>query len=306
MPEEVILEEDPNRIFKDLFSGTVGGIAQVLSGQPFDTTKVRLQSAPEGTYKGPMDVVRQLIKNEGVSGFYKGSLTPLVGVGACVSIQFAVNQYMKRFFGNLNQKSGLAALTTPQQYLSGCAAGFANGFLVSPIEHIRIRLQTQTGTAASAAAAGLPFYHGPIDCIKKLAQVNGVKSVMRGLGPTLVRETHGAGAYFSTYETLVARDMRNNKLARADIPSYRLCGYGACAGYAMWLTVYPVDVIKSRFQTDNIAKPVYSNSIACAKAIFRSYGIQGFFKGFVPTILRAAPANAATFCAFEMTMRAIG
>jgi solute carrier family 25 carnitine/acylcarnitine transporter 20/29 len=51
----------------------------VLSGQPFDTTKVRLQSAPEGTYSGALDVVKKLVKTEGFSGFYKGTLTPLIG-----------------------------------------------------------------------------------------------------------------------------------------------------------------------------------------------------------------------------------
>lgn len=82
-----LVEADPQsdslRVVKDVFAGTCGGIAQVLSGQPFDTTKVRLQSAPEGTYSGTLDVVKKLLKNEGFAGFYKGTLTPLVGVGAC-------------------------------------------------------------------------------------------------------------------------------------------------------------------------------------------------------------------------------
>lgn len=82
-PHLVDSQPDSMRVVKDVFAGTCGGIAQVLSGQPFDTTKVRLQSAPEGTYSGTLDVVNKLLKNEGFAGFYKGTLTPLVGVGAC-------------------------------------------------------------------------------------------------------------------------------------------------------------------------------------------------------------------------------
>ena len=78
--EEPILTQDNTQVYKDLFGGTVGGIAQVLVGQPFDTVKVRLQSAPEGTYSGAVDVVKKLIANEGPMGFYKGTLTPLIGV----------------------------------------------------------------------------------------------------------------------------------------------------------------------------------------------------------------------------------
>lgn len=32
--------------------GTTGGIAQVMVGQPFDLLKVRIQTAPQGTYTG--------------------------------------------------------------------------------------------------------------------------------------------------------------------------------------------------------------------------------------------------------------
>jgi solute carrier family 25 carnitine/acylcarnitine transporter 20/29 len=39
-----------NETTKDLFSGAVGGIAQVLIGQPFDIIKVRLQTTSD--YKG--------------------------------------------------------------------------------------------------------------------------------------------------------------------------------------------------------------------------------------------------------------
>ncbi|EHM99815.1 Ymc1p [Saccharomyces cerevisiae x Saccharomyces kudriavzevii VIN7] len=100
------LEEHPQhnnaRVVKDLLAGTAGGIAQVLVGQPFDTTKVRLQVS--STPKTAMEVVKKLLANEGPRGFYKGTLTPLIGVGACVSLQFGVNEAMKRFFSPAQRK----------------------------------------------------------------------------------------------------------------------------------------------------------------------------------------------------------
>jgi solute carrier family 25 carnitine/acylcarnitine transporter 20/29 len=44
----------------------------------------------------------------------------------------------------------------------------------------------------------------------------------------------------------------------------------------------------------------------CAAKTLATEGIGGFYKGFVPCILRAFPANAATFFAFEVTMDLIG
>ncbi|ODV63838.1 mitochondrial carrier [Ascoidea rubescens DSM 1968] len=287
---------------KDVSAGTCGGIAQVLAGQPFDTTKVRLQCAPPGKYSGALDVVQQLLKNEGILGFYKGTLTPLVGIGACVSIQFGVNEFMKRFFRTQNVSKGLGentSLSSLQFYLCGGASGFANGFLAAPIEHIRIRLQTQT------SANGL--YNGPIDCIRKIHQQSGFATgVMRGLGPTLIRESHGIGIYFMTFEALVKYDTSRNQIDRKEIPGLRLCLYGAAAGYSMWFTSYPIDVIKTKMQTDDLSNKVYKSMLDCASKTYKAGGIKPFFNGFLPTILRAGPVNAVTFYAFELAMRALG
>lgn len=241
------------------------------------------------------------MKNEGFSGFYKGTLTPLVGVGACVSIQFGVNEYMKRYFLARNAQKDLdPVLTDGQFYVSGMAAGMANALLACPIEHIRIRLQTQTTAPA--------LYHGPIDCIRKINAASGVSGLFRGMGPTLLREGHGMGAYFFAFEALIKRDIAKNNIERKDIPGWRLCLYGAGAGYAMWFSVYPIDVIKSKLQTDKLNKSGqnFSSSLDCARQIMKTQGIKGFFRGFVPTLLRAAPVNACTFYTFELVIRYLG
>ncbi|TID30600.1 hypothetical protein CANINC_000755 [Pichia inconspicua] len=283
-----------NQALKDIFAGTIGGVAQVLVGQPFDTTKVRLQSAadPKTT---PIDVIRSLLKNEGPLAFYKGTLLPLIGIGACVSIQFSVNESMKRFFNYINE--GPNKMTSSQYFSAGAAAGFANGFLASPIEHARIRLQIQTSADA--------LYKGPLDVLKHLNQVGGIKAIYRGFGPTLLRESVGMGIYFTTFELLVQNTMRKNNIERNQVESWKLCTFGGLAGYSIWLTCYPVDVIKSKMQTDVLGAWKYKNSMDVARDILKTQGIRGLFVGFTPTVLRAAPANAATFLAFEWTMRLI-
>jgi solute carrier family 25 carnitine/acylcarnitine transporter 20/29 len=63
----------------DYVAGVAGGIAVVLVGHPFDTTKTRLQNSPHGYYKDTLDCLRQTVEREGVVGFYSGMLSPLVG-----------------------------------------------------------------------------------------------------------------------------------------------------------------------------------------------------------------------------------
>lgn len=294
--EEPIYTTDNIQVLKDLFGGTVGGIAQVLVGQPFDTVKVRLQSAPKGTYSGTLDVVRKLISNEGFSGFFKGTLMPLVGVGACVSVQFSVNEYMKRLY---HQNSDKKTLSLHEYFNCGVVAGFSNGFLASPIEHVRIRLQTQSGVKRD--------YAGPLDCLKKIYKASGLyHGIFRGLSSTLFREAFGLGSYFTTYEYLISKEMHRYQIERKDISSWKLCLFGALSGYSLWLVIYPVDVIKSVIQTSPLTKKSsFGTTFNVAKFLWQTYGLRGFYKGYLATLLRAAPANGATFGAFEVTMRMI-
>lgn len=280
------------RICKDILAGTSGGIAQVLVGQPFDTTKVRLQTSTKST--SLIDVISSLVKNEGVFAFYKGTLTPLVGVGLCVSVQFGVNEAMKRLMTQRNQGS---KMTFGQYYLCGLTGGVVNSFLSSPIEHVRIRLQTQTGSGLDRE------FKGPVDCIRKLVAQ---RSLMRGLPIMMMRAGHGLGCYFLAYEALIAKEVHKG-IDRSMIPAWKLCSFGAVAGTTLWIAIYPLDVIKSVIQTDSLQSPKFQNSMMkVAKTLYARDGLKAFFKGFVPTILRASPANAATFVTFEYALRVMG
>ncbi|KAJ2514788.1 Mitochondrial carrier protein ymc2 [Coemansia sp. RSA 1939] len=290
------------RAVKDCVAGSVGGIAQVFAGQPFDTVKVRLQAQPD-LYSGTMDAVRKTIRNDGFSGFYKGTTTPLVGVGLCVSIQFLVVEHMKRTFAQINNTpmGQSPVLSAPQLYMAGAAAGVANSVVSGPVEHIRVRLQVQTAGASAQ-------YSGPLDCIKLIYRGAGISGIYKGQIPTVIREFNGYGMYFLAYEALVQRKMAESGLARSELSSGLVCLYGAAAGFAMWLTSYPIDVVKSKLQTDGFSAESrkYSGSIDCVRKIMKQEGVGGFFRGITPCILRAAPANAATFVGFEMAMRVLG
>jgi len=75
---------------KDLISGTAGGIAQVLSGHPLDTIKVRLQIQGPGQkqFNGAIDCLRKTVRNEGFFALYKGSASPLLGAMAHNAVVF--------------------------------------------------------------------------------------------------------------------------------------------------------------------------------------------------------------------------
>jgi solute carrier family 25 carnitine/acylcarnitine transporter 20/29 len=69
--------------------------------------------------------------------------------------------------------------------------------------------------------------------------------------------------------------------------------------------VYPIDVIKSKIQTDalEVAKRQYSSTLDCARKVLRTEGIAGLYRGFVPCMLRAAPVNGLTFLGYVVSSR---
>ncbi|KAJ1658055.1 Mitochondrial carrier protein ymc2 [Dispira simplex] len=302
---------DEWRAIKDCVAGSAGGILQVFSGQPFDTVKVRLQTQPTPLpgetprYAGTLDCVKRTYRSEGFGGFYRGTTTPLVGVGLCVSIQFMVLEHAKRRFSQYNQQhspTNNSTLSSSQFFLAGAMAGLANSVVSGPVEHIRTRLQVQTASAGAALT-----YRGPWDCILKIYQSHGIAGLYKGQVATAWREAFGYGAYFLTYEWLVQRVITQKGISRDQLPATQVCLYGALAGFSMWGSVYPIDVIKSKLQTDQLGRQSrrYQSILDCARQTLHHEGVAGFYKGITPCLLRAAPANAATFIGFELAMRVL-
>ncbi|CAI8508435.1 unnamed protein product [Hanseniaspora opuntiae] len=252
--------------FISILSGCFGGIAQVITGQPFDCVKVRLQTAPAGTNPSLPSIVKEIINKEGYAAFYKGTTTPLLGIGACVSVQFGCNEYMKNYFIKKNNGSDMK-LT--QYFQSGVVAGIANAPLAAVIEHVRIR-----------------------------QQINKSKNAPDGFG---------LGCYFTFYEFLINKQLKTNKQYendRKNIESWKLCTFGGLSGIVLWMCIYPVDIVKSIKQTGPIEKKP-DGIVHIFKGLYKVGGVSGFFKGIGPALIRSFPVNAATFLAFEASMRAL-
>lgn len=285
---------------KDIIAGTMGGVAQVLTAQPFDTIKVRMVVLPEQFGNGVVDAVKQTVGKEGFSALYKGTLSPIAGVGLCVSIQFGILEASKRWLkSNKEAKGQDGTLTIAENVACGMLAGLGNSVVSAPVEHIRIRMQTIVDSAGSQ-------YSGTFDCARQTLRDYGIRGVYKGMVSSMWRETLGYGGYFGAYELVKRKVMEMQGITdpRNVSTSAALLGGGA-AGFGMWLPVYPIDAIKSKIQGDSLSNPQYRTMVGTAKSIMKADGITGFYRGFVPCMLRAFPVNAVTFLAFEVVMKVL-
>ncbi|KAF3920723.1 Mitoferrin [Arthrobotrys entomopaga] len=185
----------------------------------------------------------------------------------------------------ISRNPGRKELTLGQYFLAGASAGIANSIISGPIEHIRIRLQTQPHGADR-------LYNGPLDCIRKIAAQDGVlKGIYRGEAVTILREAQAYGLWFLTFEYLMNLEARDKK--REDISPLKIALYGGIAGEVLWLGSYPLDVVKSKMQSDKFgAEQRYSSMRDCFRQTWHAEGMRGFWKGIGPTLVRAMPVSA--------------
>ncbi|WPK24581.1 hypothetical protein PUMCH_001860 [Australozyma saopauloensis] len=287
------VDDSFSRKIKDVAAGFIGGMTQVLIGQPADLVKIRLQTSPTPTTSS--EVIKLVLKKEGPLAFYKGTLAPLFGVGACVSLQFYGFHETKR---QLLKHSGTSQLLLwPQTYIAGAMAGIVNTPITAPVEQLRILSQANTKSLSL------------VETVRGIYKAQGFKGIYRGSAITLLRESQAYGVWFLTYETLIAYIQRTRGYnRREDITTPELLLAGALSGNALWLSSYPLDVIKSNIQSDGFgAESKYKGRISLAtKAIWASGGARGFWKGIVPCLIRAFPCSAGTFAAVETALRVMG
>ncbi|WWD20951.1 hypothetical protein CI109_105429 [Kwoniella shandongensis] len=280
-----------NDIAIELISGSVGGASQVLSGQPLDTLKTRAQTAPKGQFKNTLDIFKVTVKNEGFLALYKGMLSPLLGVAAVNSLLFTAYGASRRLV------SPYPDLSVPQVATAGAMAGAVNAVLASPVEMFKIRMQGQYGGAGDKRLSAV---------VGDMWRQFGVRDgIMRGYWVTVMREIPAYAGFYAGYET--SKRWLTKRYSPDPLPVWALLTSGAIGGLCYWLACYPLDVVKSRVQNGHLP-PSRGGWLSQGgyvgremNAIVKEGGVRALFKGLSPSLLRAIPAAACTFAAFETT-----
>uniref|UniRef100_A0A5S6R263 Zinc finger CCCH-type with G patch domain-containing protein n=2 Tax=Trichuris muris TaxID=70415 RepID=A0A5S6R263_TRIMR len=292
--EEVVPSEhmrtDP---LKNFVAGGVGGVCCVVTGHPFDTVKVRLQTGHHSL--STFQCFKQTVGNEGFLALYKGMGAPVAGVAPLFALYFLGCSIGKR----LQQRHPDEVLSLGKTFNAGALAGLLTTVIMAPGERIKCLLQVQQQSAKSGSAK----YAGPIDVLRQLYKEGGLRNVYRGSMATLLRDVPASGAYLATYEFFM-RSMVSTPAERNELSPGKTLLAGGFAGIANWSVCLPQDVLKSRLQIAPTGK--YPNGIRdVARELIREEGITALYKGFTPVMLRAFPANAACFLGYEIAMNVL-
>jgi solute carrier family 25 carnitine/acylcarnitine transporter 20/29 len=179
---------------------------------PLDIVRTRLQTADASRFSGVVDCFVKTVKGEGFLALYKGMSSPMAAQALQKAIMFSAYGAAQRFI--VDRRSAARdlqrqVLTTPELFLCGMFAGSVNTVVAAPIELVRNRLMTQYhAKAATDAATSIHHYTGPIDCCRKIVQRHGLRGLWRGIGPTLLRDGPGVGAWYASFEWVKVPPLR--------------------------------------------------------------------------------------------------
>ncbi|TID28339.1 hypothetical protein CANINC_002516 [Pichia inconspicua] len=262
---------------KSFTAGGFGGVCAVLTGHPFDLTKVLLQT---NKYPTTAAAIRGTLAHNGPLGFYQGVSSPLLGVTPMFAVSFWGYDLGKRLVLARRGKDPSEPLTISEISAAGFFSAIPTTLIAAPFERIKVVMQIDKGNPTFLAT------------VKSLYRQGGVRSIYKGSLATLARDGPGSAAYFATYEYVkkyLSKDSDSLSLSAITIA-------GGLAGVAMWTAIYPIDTIKSIQQSSTVKTSI----LKVASSVYTKKGIPGFFPGIVPALARSFPANAATFLGVEL------
>lgn len=87
--------------------------------------------------------------------------------------------------------------------------------------------------------------------------------------------------------------------SKDDIGPLKTMAAGAVGGCALWISIFPADVIKSRVQIQGISSSMFTVGLD----ICRKEGFLALYNGLTPTICRTIPATAVLFLFYEYSKK---
>lgn len=112
----------------------------------------------------------------------------------------------------------------------------------------------------------------------------------------MAREVPGFFFFFGAYETCKHLITAGRPEEAGLLPTIVS---GAAGGVALWTTIYPLDVVKSRVQVHSSAASIS----AVFRQILAEEGMRGLYRGLSPTLLRTIPSTAALFVTYEYSRK---
>jgi hypothetical protein len=205
-------------------------------------------------YKNNIDAVKDIVKTDKFK-LYRGASISYLSVGIDRSIQFYLAEKLNKKYNS-----------------------YINGIIISIIGSIiNVPAQYLTTNIALFNNKSLSF----INNIKNIYKSN---NLYKGYFLEMGKNQLGSSIFMGTYYML--RNRYGDKTKYAPL-------YGALSGLSLWPFIYPIDTIRTEYQTSN-------NTIKdIIQQRYKQYGILSFYKGITPVLFRTIPSASLGMLVYE-------
>jgi solute carrier family 25 oxoglutarate transporter 11 len=168
--------------YKKAFAGLFAGAVGAFVGTPADLALVRMQADStlpldqRRNYKGVVDAIRSIVRNEGLFGLWKGSMPTITRAMALNMGMLATFDQGKEFLSGKIGAGWTATLT------ASAASGFGASVMSLPFDFVKTRIQKQRPDAN-----GVVPYKNSLDCFMKVAAKEGPLAFYAGFPTYYVR-----------------------------------------------------------------------------------------------------------------------
>uniref|UniRef100_A0A8C0AI68 Mitochondrial basic amino acids transporter n=1 Tax=Bos mutus grunniens TaxID=30521 RepID=A0A8C0AI68_BOSMU len=156
-------------------AGAAAGAIQCVICCPMELAKTRLQlqeAGPARTYRGPLDCLAQIYRQEGLRGVNRGMVSTLLRETPSFGVYFLTYDVLTRALGC---EPG-DRLLVPKLLLAGGTSGIASWLSTYPVGVVKSRLQAMGCRAR-------PRYRGIVDCVQQSYADEGWRVFTRGWCP---------------------------------------------------------------------------------------------------------------------------
>mmetsp|Transcript_78548 Transcript_78548/g.230429 ORF Transcript_78548/g.230429 Transcript_78548/m.230429 type:complete len:344 (-) Transcript_78548:170-1201(-) len=139
-----------------------------------------------------------------------------------------------------------------------------------------------------------------------IARPGGARNLLRGVHILLLRDCYATGVFLGSYE-YIRRWAKDCELVSAACSGSSSRGpdmlvsmlAGAISGPLGWVSCYPIEVVRIRWQAAAAGPGRWSSVFQCARHIYSTGGVNAFFRGLPLCCARSSLQISVTMAIFE-------
>ncbi|KAL6948800.1 hypothetical protein ACO0QE_001273 [Hanseniaspora vineae] len=320
---------DKLSIWYNVIAGGLGGVVADSAMHPLDTVKTK-QQAPTLTSRSTAQRAsfKSTFQQEGVrKGLYAGYSAAVLGSLPSTAVFFGTYEYIKTTL--IDQKQHNETLV---YLLAGFSGDLVSSVIYVPSEVLKTRLQLQ-----GKLNVGLFGYKSLRDAIHKIYKTEGLAAFFYGYKATLSRDLPFSALQFAFYEKFrqyaLQVQKNNNGCFDQDGHKHTHSAFvgedeelnlvselltGASAGGLAGIITTPLDVMKTRIQTDNSRSGDKSNFspnsqtqtqshqiLRGIRTVYQKEGLLGLFSGVGPRFVWTSIQSSIMLYLYQSALKAM-